>query len=157
MFKLKTEMSRFRINFSWYQINLWRYRNGISSQEILMKEKTTIDKQHQHKDENREINEQEGYPPYPAAEDIYGKYQKDRKIDPEDPSNIKRSSDNNKPGKYNEKDFDEDVTGGDLDIPGSELNDELEIIGNEDEENNYYSLGGDDHNDLDENYIERQD
>ena len=40
---------------------------------------------------------------------------------------------------------------GDLDVPGSELDDEDEIIGEEDEENNYYSIGGDDHNDLDEN------
>ena len=40
--------------------------------------------------------------------------------------------------------------GSDLDIPGSELDDEQENAGNEDEENNYYSLGGDDHNDLDE-------
>ena len=28
----------------------------------------------------------QGYPPYPPGEDIYGKCQKDRKIDPEDPA-----------------------------------------------------------------------
>ncbi|HEX6335025.1 MAG TPA: hypothetical protein VFZ78_12410 [Flavisolibacter sp.] len=33
----------------------------------------------------------------------------------------------------------------DLDIPGSELDDANENIGEEDEENNYYSLGGDRH------------
>ena len=33
----------------------------------------------------------------------------------------------------------------DLDIPGSELDDENEALGEEDEENNYYSLGGDRH------------
>lgn len=33
----------------------------------------------------------------------------------------------------------------DLDIPGSELDDDNEAIGEEDEENNYYSLGGDLH------------
>lgn len=32
-----------------------------------------------------------------------------------------------------------------LDIPGTELDDENEAIGAEDEENNYYSLGGDRH------------
>jgi hypothetical protein len=37
-----------------------------------------------------------------------------------------------------------------LDLPGSDLDDQDEKIGEEDEENNYYSLGGDDHNDLDE-------
>lgn len=40
--------------------------------------------------------------------------------------------------------------GDDLDIPGAELDDDQEMIGEEDEENNYYSLGGDNHNDLDE-------
>ncbi len=37
-----------------------------------------------------------------------------------------------------------------LDIPGAELDDEDEAIGEEDEENNYYSLGGDRHEDLEE-------
>ncbi len=38
----------------------------------------------------------------------------------------------------------------DLDIPGTELDDADEAIGEEDEENNYYSLGGDNHDDLEE-------
>jgi hypothetical protein len=42
------------------------------------------------------------------------------------------------------------MSGDDLDVPGSELDDEQERIGSEDEENNYYSIGGDNHNDLDE-------
>jgi hypothetical protein len=37
-----------------------------------------------------------------------------------------------------------------LDIPGTELDDADEEIGEEDEENNYYSLGGDDHEDLED-------
>lgn len=43
-----------------------------------------------------------------------------------------------------------DFAGSDLDVPGSELDDESEAVGSEDEENNSYSLGGDDHNDLEE-------
>lgn len=39
----------------------------------------------------------------------------------------------------------------DLDIPGSELDDANEAIGEEDEENNYYSLGGDRHEGQEEN------
>lgn len=35
--------------------------------------------------------------------------------------------------------------GAELDVPGAELDDENEAIGEEDEENNYYSLGGDNH------------
>lgn len=91
-----------------------------------------------------------GYPGYPTSEDIYRKYQKEKNINPEDTSKTKVSNENEKAGKGNKKDFNDDVSGDDLDIPGSELDDDLEIIGSEDEENNYYSLGGDDHNDLDE-------
>jgi hypothetical protein len=40
--------------------------------------------------------------------------------------------------------------GSDLDVPGAELDNADEAIGEEDEENNYYSLGGDDHDDLEE-------
>jgi hypothetical protein len=36
-----------------------------------------------------------------------------------------------------------DMAGKDLDVPGSELDDDNEAIGNEDEENNTYSIGGD--------------
>jgi hypothetical protein len=42
------------------------------------------------------------------------------------------------------------VTGEDLDVPGAELDDPNEDIGEEDEENNYYSLGGDNHENLEE-------
>ena len=38
----------------------------------------------------------------------------------------------------------------DLDVPGSELDDANEDVGEEDEENNYYSLGGDNHDSLEE-------
>ena len=98
--------------------------------------------------DNSEKNQIQGYPIYPASEDIYKKYQEEKDINPEDISKTKEPNDNS--SKNNEKDFDEDVSGSDLDVPGSELDNSMENIGNEDEENNYYSLGGDDHNDLDE-------
>jgi len=41
-----------------------------------------------------------------------------------------------------------DFTGKDLDVPGTELDDKEEETGNEDEENNIYSLGGENHEDL---------
>ncbi len=44
----------------------------------------------------------------------------------------------------------ESSTPDDLDIPGSEDDDNEEKIGEEDEENDYFSLGGDDHNELEE-------
>jgi hypothetical protein len=42
------------------------------------------------------------------------------------------------------------VDGDDLDVPGAEDDDPNEEIGEEDEENNYYSLGGDAHENLEE-------
>ena len=67
-----------------------------------------------------------GDPEYSAGEDIYAR---NKKVEPGDETT--------------------EVPEG-LDVPGAELDDKDEEIGEEDEENNYYSLGGDDHNDLDE-------
>jgi hypothetical protein len=119
-----------------------------------MKEKTSNAYLNQRKSENREDIDPDGYPLYPETEDIYGKCHKERWINPEDPARAKEPFEILKTGINNEKDFMEDVSGSDLDIPGSELDDDLEFIGSEDEENNYYSLGGDNHNDLGEDYVE---
>ncbi|MEO8254518.1 MAG: hypothetical protein ABI554_09050 [Flavobacterium sp.] len=90
---------------------------------------------------------------YPQSEDIFNKFTEEQDIDPEDVSKkkpvIKPRND-----KWNEKSFGEDVSGSDLDIPGSELDDATEKIGSEDEENNGYSIGGDNHNDLEEDNVE---
>jgi hypothetical protein len=85
------------------------------------------------------------YPLYPDSEDIYNKFKEEPGLDPEDPSRRKTMVGIDDMASDIDKE-----SGSDLDIPGAELDDELEMIGSEDEENNYYSLGGDDHNDLDE-------
>ena len=103
----------------------------------------------EHNGANKKANPP-GYPLYPADEDIYNQSQKEENINPEEISVLKSGSENDIVGTDNEKDFDDDISGDDLDVPGSELDDEQESIGNEDEENNYYSLGGDNHNDLEE-------
>lgn len=89
-----------------------------------------------------------GYPEYPETEDIFRRGLIADNLDPNDPTNKK--SQNMDPESMNEKSFEDDLSGDDLDIPGSELDDEEESVGSEDEENNYYSLGGDNHNDLEE-------
>jgi hypothetical protein len=99
---------------------------------------------------NEEKNALQGYPLYPPNEDIYSKYQEKKDIDPEDISKSKDLNSNDKAESDREKDFHDDVSGRDLDIPGSELDDKMEDIGSEDEENNYYSIGSDDHDNLDE-------
>ena len=90
------------------------------------------------------------YPLYPDNEDIYNKFKKEKDFDPEDISKVKKAGRSDNARTYFRKESNDDASGSDLDVPGSELDDEEENTGNEDEENNYYSLGGDGHNDLDE-------
>ena len=100
---------------------------------------------------NNKDGNKSGYPVYPETEDIYFQFKEEQDIDPEDVSKTKAANIGAGFGShFNEKTFEDDESGIDLDIPGSELDDEQEEIGNEDEENNYYSLGGDNHGDLDE-------
>jgi hypothetical protein len=90
------------------------------------------------------VTSDEKYPkikPYPAKDDIYNRSEKEEDIDPEDMTKSKTRNEN--PDEENEKYFDEDMTAEDLDIPGNEEDEEAEGNGVEDEENNYYSLGGD--------------
>ena len=84
----------------------------------------------------------EGYPLYPEDQDIYKHEDEVTTLDPDnmrtrtadtDPQNLLRGGTMTTTG----------VMGSDLDVPGSELDDTQEDLGSEDEENNYYSLGGD--------------
>lgn len=95
-----------------------------------------------------------GYPLYASSEDIYEKGEKEMELNPDDLSKSKVP--NEISGSLNEKSFEDDMSGDDLDIPGAELDDSQEKIGSEDEENNYYSLGGDRHNKLDETNMLKQ-
>jgi hypothetical protein len=90
-----------------------------------MKKKT------KNQEETPSENEKFPLPIYSADEDIY---KKEKEIPFEE---------------ENENKLNKNLASG-LDVPGSELDDTDEVIGEEDEENNYYSLGGDNHNDLEE-------
>lgn len=87
---------------------------------------------------------------YPPNEDIYNQLKKEIEINPEDITKKKIPVEINNKTKLNQKNFEEDMSGNDLDIPGSELDDQQESVGSEDEENNHYSIGGDNHNNLEE-------
>jgi hypothetical protein len=78
---------------------------------------------------------------YPASEDIYANAEELDDVDVDDLTKLK--SPNEPEDEMNEKSFPEDVSGRDLDVPGSELDDKAEDDGEEDEENNSYSLGAD--------------
>ncbi|KKN07271.1 hypothetical protein LCGC14_1068850 [marine sediment metagenome] len=124
--------------------NFKEYYNSLD--ELL----TEYTKTHQTKDNKNAEDSQKfpGYPSYPPSEDIYSKGKEEKNLNPEDVS--KQKSPNEQVGSRNERDFEDDRSGSDLDVPGSELDNQQESVGSEDEENNYYSLGGDAHNDLDE-------
>lgn len=102
--------------------------------------------------DSKEENILPGYPIYPDDEDIYQNFQEEEEIKPEDTSKKKVPNSDN---ALRRKDLDDVSNEKDLDIPGSELDDQQEDIGSEDEENNYYSIGGDDHIDLDEEQGEK--
>lgn len=86
-----------------------------------------------------------GYPLYPENEDIFRKDQVEPEIDPENIMEVKIPPP--MPEDLNEQNADIEMP---LDVPGAELDDDQEFIGTEDEENNYYSLGGDNHENLEE-------
>ncbi|MDP4219245.1 MAG: hypothetical protein Q8916_12100 [Bacteroidota bacterium] len=92
-----------------------------------------------------------GYPVYSPSQDIYNKESKATNINPDDNSEVAEGV---MQSKWNEEDYDTSLSGDDLDVPGAEIDDKEEAVGREDEENNYYSLGGDDHADLDESHGE---
>jgi hypothetical protein len=99
---------------------------------------------------NEQVKDKDGYPKYPENEDIYQKFDKEFDIDPENIAKNKEPVTNENKDSWSEKDFEQDHSGSDLDVPGAELDDDQETIGSEDEENNFYSIGGDNHNNLEE-------
>lgn len=89
---------------------------------------------------------------YPQGDDIYNRDKEDQDIDPRDIS-VKKIP-NERADNPNEIDFSNNYNGDDLDVPGAELDDDNEGIGGEDEENNYYSIGGDNYNELEEDHFD---
>jgi hypothetical protein len=110
-----------------------------------MKKSENYTDQSLQQDINKENNEPEGYPLYPESEDIYIKFKKNKNLDPEEISKIKVVE---VLGKVNEKDYKDDFTGSNMEIQGSALDESEEVVEIEDEENNYLSLRGEDHTDL---------
>jgi len=88
-----------------------------------------------------------GYPAYPASDDIYAN---ETEV-PLNTTGLPVGTEATPETGWNEKDYTNEVSGDDLDVPGAELEENgVEQPGSEDEENEYFSLGGDDHDDLDE-------
>jgi hypothetical protein len=88
---------------------------------------------------------------YPASDDIYNKFRKVDENNPDDITTLKENGVTDAAETGIEENFKDELIGSNLDVPGSELDDQQENIGSEDEENNYYSLGGDNHIELEEN------
>lgn len=82
----------------------------------------------------------QGYPLYPVSEDICNQCKEEVNSNPKDTSGLKEP---NGPGEHTEKNYMGNITAGERDIPGSELDDANKITVSKDGDNNLYSLGGD--------------
>ena len=80
------------------------------------------------------------YQDYPEGEDIYSR-DKETQIDPEKLAEMPLKSESGADDEILKKN--PNIITDPIDTPGSELDDTLEAAGDEDEENNYYSLGSD--------------
>ncbi|GAA4302840.1 hypothetical protein [Compostibacter hankyongensis] len=98
----------------------------------------------QQKEKKKEEEDFPGYPPYPPEEDILTPRHAGRKVKVDD---SEEAPSEKVPELSQSK---EDNTEEMPDVPGADLDDADESIGEEDEENNYYSLGGDRHEDLED-------
>ncbi len=88
-----------------------------------------------------------------TADEITMLQRADEDMPTEDDINLRRTeldATDTEGDPLNEASLADDVSGGDLDIAGAESDDALEELGEEDEENNFYSLGGDDKDNITE-------
>lgn len=99
-------------------------------------------------DQNKSNDEIPDALKYPAEEDIYSKGIRTGNTIIEDNADFETGY--NGADSIEELNFRKKHESGELDVPGSEEDDKSEEIGAEDEENNYYSLGGDNHENLEE-------
>ena len=95
-----------------------------------------MSKKHKAKTNRSTGDEKLPLPIYNKEDDIYNR-EMEQSLDDEENAAKRRQGQDERPGE-------------DLDVPGAELDDADEAIGEEDEENNYYSLGGDAHDNLEE-------
>src|SRR5579871_1026918 len=101
-----------------------------------------------HKINKREEGNSSNLTLYPTTDDIYNKEKKIGELSED--SNDEINGPSSEITDWHDKEFNPDSKRDKLDVPGAELDDKDEVIGEEDEENNYYSIGGDNHNDLEE-------
>jgi hypothetical protein len=131
--------SSFLLLFGWHWVNV------IRKKSFNMKKKSTSILKLTRLSGKEKAKNPVGYPLYPESQDVYSQFKREAiaNNEPQEPLN-----DNNQ--EEIQGDYDENLPNYDLDIPGSELDNAQERIGSEDEENNYYSIGGDNHDDLEE-------
>ena len=89
------------------------------------------------RDMNDIFHDPEGYPLYPEKEDIYTKFKKEKRIDPEA---ITQFKENGIIGISKEEDFTDDSTGSDLDVDESESENRFKYMEIDDEEDFYTGL-----------------
>jgi len=101
-------------------------------------------------DLNEFYRDPEGYPLYPEKEDIYTKFKKEKRIDPEA---ITQFKENGIVGINKEEDLNVESTDSEIDIDESESDNRSESMENDDEENFYSGLVDADNIDIEGNPI----
>lgn len=101
--------------------------------------KTTLPNHPIQKPEKKDLAELPNFPIQKPGEDIFNQWRKVRETGYDDTPEIDLPLQKGSIKRQNVPDFSDGV-GGQLDVPGSELDDVAEKIGSEDEENNFYSL-----------------
>ena len=115
-----------------------------------MKKNDFNSNQRLHQDLNEFYRDPEGYPLYPVKEDIYTKFKKEKRIDPEA---ITQFKENGIVGINKEEDLNVESTDSEIDIDESESDNRSESMENDDEENFYSGLVDADNIDIEGNPI----
>jgi len=115
-----------------------------------MKKNEFYSNQRLQQDLNDLFHDPEGYPLYPEKEDIYTKFKKEKRIDPEA---ITQFKENGIVGINKEEDFNVESTDSEIDIDESESDNRSESMENDDEENFYSGLVDADNIDIEGNPI----
>ena len=100
------------------------------------------------------IDTNQAYPSTPPCEDMYCKCKEEKDIDPEDVTETKTPNEEGTIEAVDKNDMTIGEKANDMDVPGSEPDGVDVSLGNEDEENSYYSIGGDGHTNLEEDHGE---
>jgi hypothetical protein len=123
----------------------FRKRVGTAIAHVMIQFTKTITMSYKEQKPGKDKEEQfPGYPSHPPGEDIYKHEEKVGRIDADEDGLITHT------GKLVTENANDETSIAGLDVPGADLDADKEALGQGDEENQYFSLGGENHEGLEE-------